>query len=465
MSRHFVPLAVAAAVATAAFAAPANALPVIPGAKGYGMETPAGRGGTIYKVTNLNASGSGSLAACALASGPRVCIFEVSGVIKLDSIMEVRSPYLTIAGQTAPSPGIMIRGAPLVIATSDVLVQHLRFRTGDAPDGPDGDLRDSLSISQPSKANKSRNIVFDHNSIQWGVDELMNVWGYWDNVTLNNNMFAEPLNDSIHPDGPHGYGPLFTGWESGNISLQGNLFAHINYRAPATRAPNFVFINNVIYNRGDGDISLSSDNTSTPVTATIIGNMFLKGPNYKWNIPPIFIDDQSDANPWPSGSRIYETDNVSDEPYNKNGAQGLIARYSGGSFLNNILSSLSSIPLGIVPKKTANNGVLDSVLANTGARPADRDATDKRIINTVKTKTGQIINCVASDGSSRCSKNAGGWPTLAENRRTLNVPANPHAVASNGYTNLENWLHQYAAEVEGVATTVAPLPPTNVSIQ
>ena len=91
-------------------AATVQALPVIPGAAGFGMDTKAGRGGTVYRVTNLNASGSGSLKACIDANVPRTCVFEVSGVIKLTSDLIIRNSQIRIAGQTAPSPGIMLRG-------------------------------------------------------------------------------------------------------------------------------------------------------------------------------------------------------------------------------------------------------------------------------------------------------------------------------------------------------------------
>ncbi|MEQ1579227.1 MAG: pectate lyase [Steroidobacteraceae bacterium] len=439
----------------------AAALPVVPGATGYGMDTPAGRGGTVYRVTNLNESGTGSLKACVLASGPRVCVFEVSGTIRLTSEIEVWNPYLTVAGQTAPSPGIMVRGAPLVILASDVLVQHIRFRAGDDPNGPPGENRDSLSVSGPSAGGKVRNVVFDHNSIEWAVDELSNVWGFFDNITLNNNIFAEALNDSIHPQGPHGYGPILGGDDAGNVSMAGNLFAHTEYRNPASRARNFVFVNNVIYNRANGDISLSSDFQNNPTTNSIVGNVFLKGPDYKWAIQPIFIDDQSSSTSWPTGSTIYAADNVSDEPYS---GSSIIGRYTGTSFTSSLRTAPVAWLTGLVAKPTANNAVYDAVLANAGARPADRDAVDLRIIQSVKSRTGQIINCVSADGSSRCAKNGGGWPVIAQKTRALTLPANPNAVAANGYTNLENWLHAYSDEVEGKGV-IDPLPPSNLVVE
>src|SRR5262245_37354590 len=194
-------------------AAGAQALPVIPGAAGYGMDTAAGRGGSAIRVTNLNASGAGSLKACIDASGPRTCVFEVSGTIRITSDLIVRNGRLTIAGQTAPSPGITIRGAALRInQTSDVLVQHLRVRAGDDPNGPDPDNRDSLKI-EGSDATPVRNIVIDHCTFSWAIDEVASVWGPHDNVTLSNNIFAEPLHESIHPSAsggvtPHGFGVI-----------------------------------------------------------------------------------------------------------------------------------------------------------------------------------------------------------------------------------------------------------------
>jgi hypothetical protein len=104
----------------------ALALSVIPGATGFGIDTPAGRGGNIIRVTNLNSSGSGSFRAAIEASGPRIVIFEVSGTIIYEGRYKIKNPYITIAGQTAPSPGITLRASTLTVDTHDVLIQHIR---------------------------------------------------------------------------------------------------------------------------------------------------------------------------------------------------------------------------------------------------------------------------------------------------------------------------------------------------
>ncbi len=233
----------------------ANAVPVLPGAIGHGIATPAGRGGAVIRVTNSNASGAGSLKACVDASGPRVCVFEVSGTIRLADDLTLRNRYITIAGQTAPSPGITLRGAGLLVKTSDVLVQHIRVRPGDDAGGEPPINRDGLKIEAPATAPIS-NVVIDHCTFTWSIDEIASAWQYWNNISLINNIFAEPLHQSIHPEGKHGFGVLI-GPVDGNATLAGNLFADMQSRNPMTAASRTVIVNNLIYNWGNTAIDLA----------------------------------------------------------------------------------------------------------------------------------------------------------------------------------------------------------------
>jgi pectate lyase len=458
------PLGLLAIGLAALGATAAQALPVIPGAYGYGMETTAGRGGTIYKVTNLNADGSGSLKACVDGATARTCVFEVSGVIRITSDLTIRNSKLTIAGQTAPSPGIMLRGAGIKIQASDVLIQHIRVRTGDDPNGPDPDNRDSLKI-EGSTAKPVRNIVIDHCSFSWAIDETASTWGPTDNITFTNNIFAEPLNESIHPayDGngvqKHGFGVLFGPATGSSVTMVGNLLAHIVERNPLSRATEFVFVNNLVYDRGTMDLDLQSqDNLVTK--SSIVGNVFLRGPSFSRDTRPIFVRTTGTLSLKP-GSRVYTHDNLAPEA-----ADGLIT-LTGGDVISNLMQTVTMDVwnAGLTHRPTANNAVYDRVLGFAGARPTDRDTVDKRIVQSVKSRNGQIINCVASDGSTRCSKNAGGWPSYAQNRRTLTLPANPNSVASNGYTNLENWLHSMDLNVAGVMTAESPTSPPALSVR
>src|SRR5690606_6423771 len=145
----------------------------------------------LYKVTTLAPDGPGSLTACVRGTKPRVCAFEVSGVIRLDDPLVVRSPYLTIAGQTAPPPGIRIRGAGVRVESHDVLLQHLEIRVGDAPEGPNPVSRDGISIGHGRRP--VYNVVIDHASISWAIDENLTVFGTAHDVTVSSSIISEAL--------------------------------------------------------------------------------------------------------------------------------------------------------------------------------------------------------------------------------------------------------------------------------
>jgi hypothetical protein len=127
------------------------------------------------------------------------------------------------------------------------------------------------------------------------------------------------------------------------------------------------------------------------------------------------------------------------------------AIYGSLSLANFKSSSPLNWPAGMTTLPTSDNVVREHVLRYAGARPADRDTVDRRIIEQTRNGTGRIINCVAANGTARCQRNAGGWPTLAQNHRALKLPADPNKVTASGYTNLELWLQGMAAEVEGRA--------------
>lgn len=431
--------------------------PVIPGAVGFGMGTPAGRGGDIIPVTNLNGSGPGSLEACVKASGPRICVFEVSGTIRLSSNLSIENPYLTIAGQTAPAPGIMIRGAGLAIRASHVLIQHIAVRTGDHPDGPLMRSRDSLKILGTD--GPARNIVIDHCSFSWAIDEILEVWGsQWNNVTLSNNIFSEPLRNAPEDAGTdQGYGALIDA-TSGRIAFVGNLFAHAHNRNPRSAAEDFVFVNNVVYNAGVTQLNLFNKD-GLRSRNSIVGNVFIKGRNT--DAPKPILLNGTGVNGIQtavlSGTMIFLDDNAADEATSDPWS---IVRNDSDVSLSSLRASTAPVwPSDLSAAATDEDNVLNFVLQQAGSRPEERSEVDRRIIEDVRNGTGHIINCVADDGSSRCARNAGGWPQLAANTRRLTIPENPHADDDgDGYTNVEEWLHGMAAQVEGRSGWGNPAP-------
>jgi hypothetical protein len=190
------------------------------------------------------------------------------------------------------------------------------------------------------------------------------------------------------------------------------------------------------------DMTMPGD--SSPLLHSIVGNLFIKGPSSSGNVMPITLQTKGSGSA--GDSRVYLSGNRSLDHSTTNQWQ----------LVNNQLTSTpsaSSPPSwidGLSAASAITSDVLNMVLANVGARPADRDSVDVRIINETRERRGSIINCVAADGSARCQKNAGGWPKLAQNYRKLTIPASPSADDDkDGYTNLEEWLHQMAYEVEG----------------
>jgi hypothetical protein len=314
-----------------------------------------------------------------------------------------------------------------------------------------------LKITAPTDTS-IRNVVVDHCSFSWSIDEIVEVWGDADNVTLSNSMFTEPLDDSLHEKGPHGYTAL-TGGSSGRVSYVGNVLAHGKDRNPRTGAGQFVLVNNVVYNYMATGAHLFNEGKAT--LNSLIGNVYLKGPNSYTKAATIRLS--GDPRPLVDGTRIFLQDNVGHRPDGTPGSDDPWSIVRNDGTLSRAVMEAASPPTwpsNLVARPTVKDEALNHVLANAGSRPAERSAVDARVISSVKNRTGRIINCVADNGTTTCAANGGGWPSYARNTRTLSLPTNPSGDEDgDGYTNVEEWLHDYAAVVEGRADESKPNPP------
>lgn len=480
----------------------AFALPVFPNAQGFGTDTVAGSGRhltppktTIYRVTSLADSGAGTLRECAEASGPRSCVFETAGYVKLNTRIDIREPFLTIAGQTSPG-GIELRGAGLKISASDVLIQHIGVRVGDDPNGPSPDQRDGLVVWRD--ASDIRNVVIDHVSITWALDEACSTYvprGTLENVTFSNVLFGETLKYSIHsedyesaatptatagtPSTPlatprptstlrpwitptatkppatpvpqqrkgHSMGCLID-HHSHNITFAGNLFAHLNDRNIRTKEDvSIQFINNVVYNWGGAGTSWNTFNMASPSPSSspanlidFIGNYYKRGPNTPADT--VVIHWKQTETP-PLASKVYVKGNIGPLRPTDSGDE-----WEGISGLPTLLRSLEAV-LPIPHSSMGAMPAYEQVLKQVGASLWSRYPSDTRIIAEVEAGSGSHKDCVGRcpptagklrDGNG-ISAEPGGWPEVKEVTVHHTLPAEPNKLMPSGYTALEEWIH------------------------
>lgn len=392
---------------------------------GFGSETLAGQGGRIIRVTNLESRGAGSLRAAIDADGPRIVVFEVGGIIDLDQVdLRIRNPFITLAGQTAPPPGITLIRGGMKLQTHDILMQHLRFRMGDLGLPKKSGYENDVSVESGS----AWNVVVDHCSMSWGTDENLSVSGPLDEgpartahrVTLSNNIIAEGLWDSTHGKGKHSMGSLIHD-NVQDIAIIGNLYAHNNDRNPYMKSNTTgVVVNNLIYNPGSCAICLGAyppewvgRDMPPPPRVSVVGNVLLHGVSTRKGLPLI---------------RHANTGVVADTYVEDNIALDVAAQPV--AIMTDSIRVLNDKPVwpsGLQALPAAQ--VKDSVLSHAGARPKERDLVDQRIVADVRLGKGRLIDS---------QDQVGGYPDEKPTRRALDIPT----------TDIEGWLQRLASQLE-----------------
>lgn len=416
---------------------PLEPVPAFPGAEGFGMWTVGGRGGRVYVVTNLNDSGPGSLREAVEAPGPRIVMFAVSGTIHLKSRLRITHPFITIAGQTAPGDGITIADYDLVVGTNDVILRYVRVRLGDR----------SRVESDALWIDNARNVIVDHVSSSWSVDESLSVSGS-DNVTVQWCFITESMQYSVHSKGAHGYGSLVRGEFGSKYSFHHNLWAHHSGRMP--RPGNYTaasidkqgvlidFRNNVFYNWGR-DYSGANHDTNSITMYNFINNYYKRGPNSTGSIA--FREECPYAMAYFAGNMM-------------NGAEPRDPWSLVDARINRTVyqdSYKRPEPFRVADIETEPADVAyERVLASAGMHP--RDDVDARVVDEVIHGRGRIIDS---------QNDVGGWPMLrseapARDTNGDSVPdwwcvmygLDPREhldlagdLDGDGYTNIEEYLN------------------------
>ncbi|TKC10118.1 polysaccharide lyase [Pedobacter polaris] len=370
---------------------PQSKLLAFPGAEGGGAYTFGGRGGKIYVVTSLADAGPGTLREACEQGGARIVVFNVSGIIKLKTPLIIRAPYITIAGQSAPGNGICVAGESVWLNTHDVIIRFMRFRRGET----DVTRRDDAIGGNPVG-----NIIIDHVSASWGLDENMSIYRHvYDpkdgskpvklptvNVTIQNSIFSEAL-DTYN----HAFGSTIGGL---NSTFMRNLWASNISRNPSVGMyGDFGFVNNVVFNWWNR----SADGGDNASFYSFINNYYKPGPITPAGEPISYRilkpESGRDKKFTTAFGKAYITGNIveGNEKVTKDNWDGGVQPEVRGDKKKLLDSIRTNTPLPMAKVSLIDaKQAYSYVLANAGATLPQRDAVDLRIVEQVK--TGKITH-------------------------------------------------------------------------
>ena len=361
-------------------------IPAFPGAEGGGKFSFGGRGGKVYVVTSLADSGPGTLREACEKGGARIVVFNVAGIIRLKTPLIIRAPYITIAGQTAPGDGVCVAGESVWINTHDVVIRYMRFRRGETHVG----RRDDAIGGNPIG-----NIMIDHVSASWGLDENMSMYRHMYNdstgaieqklgtvnISIQNSIFAEAL-DTWN----HSFGSTLGGE---NCTFMRNLWANNAGRNPSIGWNGiFNFVNNVVFNW----VHRSTDGGDYRAMYNIINNYYKPGPLTPKTSPVGYRILKPESGRSKLKYRVYGRAYVQgnivegNERVTKNNWDGGVQVEelpNAGEYMANMKwdKPLPMAELTVMNAKEA----FQYVLNNAGATLPKRDPVDERVVEQVKT--------------------------------------------------------------------------------
>lgn len=400
-----------------------------PGAEGWGRFAKGGRTGTVYHVTNLNDSGTGSLRD-AVSQPNRIIVFDVSGVINISSRM-VFANNLYVAGQTAPGEGITVYGDGVSFSgASNTIVRYMRFRMGKG--GTAG--KDAAGIANGT------NMIFDHCSFSWGLDETFSInpdgKGSLGNITIQNSIMGQGLLT-------HSAGGLM---QADSITLYRNLYCDNSTRNNKVKGIN-QYVNNIVYNWKNGCYLMGGDSEGTSFVH-ITNNLFINGPSGGGNA---ITSGNADFH-------VYALDNWQDK--NTNGIFDPYeiprSEYSGGP-------TFHEEPFAKYPELPAwqATDLVEKLLPEVGASLPYRDIVDFYMVHQVKSfgTEGMLISSetllpfgVPSSWTLKSfdkpvDTDGDGMPDEWEVANGTNPNANDAmTIAANGYANIENYINSLTAD-------------------
>jgi hypothetical protein len=424
-------------------------IPAFPGAEGGGMYSFGGRGGRVFEVTSLEDSGPGTLREACDAAGPRIVVFNVAGIIHLKRPLDIRAPYITIDGHTAPGDGVCIAGQTTEVNTHDAVIRYMRFRRG---------ITDIFNRDDALGGDPIGNVIVDHCSCSWGLDETLSMYRQMYEVVpgdektrLKLPTFNLTIQWSIITEGINKYAHAFGGtWGGRNSMFDHNLMASNTARnASIGMGYDFNFVNNVIFNYQHRTLD-GGDDTSR---VNVINNYYKPGPAtnddpVKYRVALIQAwERHPDTTPrfgkwYVSGNYVVGYDNINAD------------NWDGGVQFN--MKHLTTEDESITPEEHAKLVVdikmdhpfamapvtiqpaqeaYESVLANAGATLPVRDPVDQRAVRQCRTGT---VDYTEGKGIITDISQVGGYPEYK---------SGPAAVYSQNDGIPDWWKKKYGLDV------------------
>jgi autotransporter-associated beta strand protein len=414
---------------TAFLGANAQSLVAFPGAQGFGKYATGGRTGSVYHVTNLKDSGTGSLRD-AVSTANRIIVFDTAGVIKITSALTFAS-NLYIAGQTAPGEGITVYGQRVTFTGADnTICRYMKFRMGII--GTSG--KDACGLAN------GKNMIFDHVSVSWGRDENFSI--NWDekgtvptNITIQNSIIAQGLLT-------HSAGGLIQ--TDGGVTLYRNLYIDNGTRNNKVKGVN-QYVNNIVYNWKNAAYIMGGESEGDTY-ANVQSNYFIKGPS-------------DGVTPLSGGNlnfHIYGDDNYYDDDLDGTLNGSLVEHKDYEDTADFQISAYAYPSLPIL----AATSLYDSIVPYVGACLPYRDYVDYYVINQLQSlgAEGELISNESTlpfgapsswslwTGTTRTDTDGDGMPDSWEQANGTDYTTNDAmTIASNGYTNIENYINGITA--------------------
>lgn len=395
-------------VALAAFSAVGIAAPPPHGAwetpPGW-TETRGGAGGKTIRVTTLAANGPGSLAAALATEGPRTIEFAVAGIIDLGGrSLKLARPFVTIAGETAPGPGITLTNGGMGIGTHDVIVRHLRIRPGAGTRAP----KSGWEVDGLATGGGAHDVIIDHCSFSWATDENLSASGprfdgataaEWrkntsHRITFSHNLIAEGLNESTHVKGSHSKGSLIHD-NASDIAILGNLYLSNDDRNPFFKGgARGVVVNNLVHNPGRRVMQFAlnpgewTGHAYERGAMVIVGNVARRGPSTAAQVA--FLESMGPVDVLLRDNQYFDSKGtpLAATVMRRDKEKGLVPHEVGDAL--KLLDTAPFWPPRLQARPASETAAW--VLANVGARGWDRDAIDRRLIEEARHGGGKIID-------------------------------------------------------------------------